>query len=80
MREEIFNFKCDVCGRHYQHGPHRYTGHKLNLYGGIFACDTCWSGNHDGWAPHYEKALLEHLTRQGLPVPARNSKGWLPRD
>lgn len=73
-------FTCDVCGSSYQHGPHRYEGHRINLYGGIFACDTCWNGNYDGWAPHYERVLLAYLERQGLPVPQRNNKGLLPRD
>jgi len=80
MAEEKFMFKCDVCGSSYQHGPHRYEGHSLKLYGNIFACDPCWQGNHDGWAPHYEKVLLAHLERQDLPVPPRNVKGFLPRD
>jgi len=72
-------FKCDVCGKSYQHGPHRYEGHRLKLYGDIFACDSCWRGNHDGWTPHYEEVLLGHLKRQGLAVPLRNGKGLLPR-
>jgi hypothetical protein len=33
-------FKCDVCGDEYQHGSSRYEGHKLELYGDIFCCDT----------------------------------------
>jgi len=80
MTKEKFMFKCDVCGGSYQHGPHRYEGHRLNLYGGIFACDTCWQNNHDGWAPHYEKTLLTHLKEKGLSVPQRNAKGFLPRE
>jgi len=71
--------KCDVCGASYQHGPHRFEGHRLALYGDIFACDTCWNGNHDGWAPQYESVLLGHLKRKGLPVPPRNANGFLPR-
>lgn len=80
MTNEKFMFKYDVCGASYQHGPHRYDGHKLNLYGGLFACDTCWQSNHDGWAPHFEKKLLAHLKEKGLPVPQKNAKGFLPRD
>jgi hypothetical protein len=80
MTEEKFMFKCDVCGMSYQHGPHRYEGRRLQLYRDIFCCDSCWRGNWDGWAPHYEKALLAHLKQKGLPVPERNAKGWLPRD
>lgn len=73
-------FKCAVCGDEYQHGLHIYEGHKLELYGGVFCCDSCWKGNWDGWAPHYEGALLEYLKHKGLPVPDRNAKDWLPRD
>lgn len=77
---EKIMFNCDVCGTTYQHGPHRYQGHKLNLYGDLFVCDSCWQVNHDGWAPHYEKVLLAHLQKEGLPVPQRNAKGFLPRE
>lgn len=35
MSQEKFMFKCDVCGSSYQHGPHRYEGHRLKLYGVI---------------------------------------------
>lgn len=80
MSDNKIMFECDICGKPYQHGPHRYEGHKLTLYGGIFACDACWKGNHDGWAPHHEEFLLGHLERHGLPVPKRNAKGFLPRD
>lgn len=79
MTTEKFIFKCDMCEASYQHGPHRFEGHSLPLYGKIFACNQCWNGNHDGWAPDLEARLHAHLTRQGLPVPQRNDKGWLPR-
>lgn len=75
-----FMFKCDVCDREYQHGPHRYEGHKLQLYGGAFCCASCWQMNWDGWTPHLEPRLMEILAKAELPVPARNTKGWLPRD
>jgi hypothetical protein len=73
-------FQCAVCRGRYQHGPHRYEGHRLKLYGNIFCCDPCWRGNHDGWAPHVEHALLSVLKEKGLPIPARTAKGLLPRD
>jgi len=79
MASDQLKFKCDVCGRDYVHGPHRYEGHKLFLYGGAFACDTCWNGNHDGWAPHYEEALLALLKAHNLPAPPRLENGLLPR-
>ena len=80
MSTENLNFKCDVCGREYTHGSHRYDGHKLLLYGGVFACDPCWMGNHDGWAPHLEERLLELLNEKKLPVPPRIANRLLPRD
>ena len=80
MTKEKFMFICDVCSKTYQHGPHRYEGHRLELYGDIFCCDSCWQGNFDGWAPHYEHALLEHLNQKNIPIPKRNEKGWLPRN
>lgn len=79
MSQERIMSNCDICGNSYQHGPHRHEGHRLHLYGEIMACDSCWRGNHDGWAPHREPILLAHLQRQGLPVPARNDKDLLPR-
>lgn len=69
---------CDVCDDKYQHGPGRY-GHKLHLYGGG-CCGICWEANWDGWAPHYDEKLLALLKKNGLPVPARNAKGLLPRN
>jgi hypothetical protein len=80
VENEKFMFKCDVCSSNYQHGPGRYEGHKLNLYGGIFCCDPCWSGNWDGWSSRLEPVLLKHLSAKGLAVPARNSNGLLPRN
>lgn len=80
MTNEKFMLTCDVCDREYQHGPHRYEGHRLKLYGDIFCCDSCWKNNWDGWAPHCEAVLLGHLKKKGLPMPKRNAKGLLPRD
>ena len=74
-----YMFECDVCGSEYQHGPGRYEGHVLGLYGGVACCDTCWQGNWDGWNPHDEKRILEICKERNVPVPKRNSKGWLPR-
>jgi hypothetical protein len=76
----VFIFTCDVCRNKYQHGPHRYEGHRLELYGDLFCCDTCWDSNWDGWAPRYENVLLEYLNSKGIPPPARNLNGLLPRN
>jgi hypothetical protein len=80
MIKDKIMLKCDVCDAMYQHGPHRYEGHKLELYGNIFCCDSCWKRNWDGWAPHHEKVLLGHLKQKNIPVPEQNAKGWLPRN
>lgn len=78
VTEQKILCKCEVCGRQYQHGPQRYEGHYLELYG-ILCCDSCWVANWDGWAPHYEAVLLGHLRAKNLPAPMRNEKGLLPR-
>ena len=80
MAQDKFMVNCNVCGRQYQDGPHRYEGHGLKRYGNIFCCNTCWETNWDGWAPHREPVLLAHLKAKGLPVPERNAKGFLPRE
>jgi hypothetical protein len=79
MKTPPLMFNCDVCGRQYRHGPQIYEGHKLSLYGGAFACNACWTANHDGWAPHYEGRLLQILKQRNLATPARLSNGFLPR-
>lgn len=80
MTIKKFTYSCDICGNEFQHGPNRYEGHALKLYGNIFSCDSCWKGNHDGWAPHLEEILIRHLEGQGIAIPERNSKGLLPRN
>jgi hypothetical protein len=72
-------YPCFMCGHSFQFGPHRYDGHHIARYK-ISVCSGCWAGNWDGWAPHYEAKLLAHLEEQGLPIPDRNAKGWLPRE
>lgn len=79
MLNEKFIFDCHICGSKYQHGPHICQGHRLELYGDIICCDTCWKGNWDGWNQDRELTLLNHLKAKGLPIPPRNSKGFLPR-
>lgn len=76
---EKFMRTCDVCGSTFQYGRHLYAGRWLTLYQ-LLGCDDCLRGNHDGWGPVDEPKILEHLRQKGLPVPARNEKGWLPID
>jgi hypothetical protein len=78
MTQEKFMNKCDLCGQQYQNGLHRY-GHIVKLYE-MAICTLCWDANHDGFAPHYEDKILNHLKQNNLPVPERNIKGLLPRE
>jgi hypothetical protein len=43
-------------------------------------CRSCYAGNWDGWAPHYEDDLLEHLEAEGIDEPERLENGLLPRE
>jgi hypothetical protein len=70
---------CDLCNKEFQFGPHKFDGKHIPRYQ-ITVCKPCWDGNWDGWAPHLEKRLISHIEKNGLPVPERNSKGWLPRE
>ena len=80
MKTDLNIKNCDVCNSPYYYGPGRYEAHRLQLYGGIMCCNSCWRSNEDGWGPIHEPALLKHLAHKGLPEPIRNTKGWLPRE
>jgi len=71
--------RCDICGSEFQWGPQRYDGQDIPRYQ-MIVCMPCYKGNWDGWAPHREKKLEEHLAQKGLPLPERNARGWFPRD
>ncbi len=79
MDNEMAKFTCGICGRKHQMGPHAYEGTFVPRYQ-IQVCQICYSANWDGWGPDAERKLIPHLTANGLPIPQRNSKGWLPRD
>ena len=74
-------YKCGICDSHFQLGPHKYPGRLLNknTYGDVVVCMICYRANHDGFNPGAEKMLLDHIKRQGLPIPERNKNGLLPR-
>jgi len=78
--EKVLMLDCGVCDRKYQHDAGRYDGHKLELYGGIFCCDTCWNGNANGWGPMLEPKLLKICIEKKIAIPCCNSDGWLPRN
>lgn len=71
--------RCFMCDSEYQMGPHRYDGKYIPRYK-INVCKICYGGNWDGWAPHYEDKLIEHLKKESIPIPEKNEKGWFPRD
>jgi len=70
---------CFMCGSQSRMGPHVYDGKHVRSYD-ISVCKSCYEGNWDGWASHYEQRLLAHLKERGLPVPKRNDKDRLHRE
>lgn len=72
-------YPCALCHNQYRDGPHVHEGVVLKSYGGIVVCQSCWEYNYDGWAPHRAKKLIELMEQKGLPLPQRNSEGFLPR-
>jgi hypothetical protein len=70
---------CFVCSNDFQFSDHLYAGRHIDAYN-INVCDGCCATNLDGWGPYAEKRLLAHLNAEGLPVPERNEKDWLPFD
>jgi hypothetical protein len=72
-------FDCQVCGKRYQMGPHRYEGRPLSGYG-VTVCLSCYEGNHDGWPPYREQGLRAVLEEQGIEEPPRLANGLLPRE
>lgn len=73
----VNEIKCGVCGQPFLDGMGYHPGRMLRGYG-LYCCKTCFEGNWDGWAPHYEKAILAHLEKKGIKIPPRNENGWLP--
>jgi len=73
-------YTCDVCSGKYHMSQGLHEGHKLDLYGGVFACDSCWKSNWDGWSPLREPRLIQICNQKKISIPLRNDKGWLPRN
>lgn len=71
--------RCFMCDNEFQFGPHRYDGKYVPRYD-IWVCRICYNGNWDGWGPQFEDRLIEHLNKEGIPVPEKNENGWFPRD
>ena len=72
-------YQCFCCESGFQFGPHTYNGKHVAAYE-MTVCLSCYEGNWDGWGPAVEAKIIASLKSQGLPVPARNAAGWLPRD
>lgn len=70
---------CFMCFKEFQLGPNTYEGRHIAAYN-VTVCSICYQVNWDGWAPAYEPRLINHLSSEGISVPARNAKGRLPRD
>ena len=68
---------CTTCDSEFQMGPGVYTGKWIPLYQ-MHVCNSCHYGNCDGFAPHYDSRILKHLKDNGIPIPARNARGFLP--
>ncbi|OGP22949.1 MAG: hypothetical protein A2038_11975 [Deltaproteobacteria bacterium GWA2_57_13] len=79
MPKDPFKETCFMCGSEFRMGAGIYNGHYIRRYQ-ISACKACWAGNWDGWHPHYEARLIEHLKAKRIPVPKRNAKDLLPRE
>ena len=81
MVEEKIMCHCAIpdCNRAFQMGPHVYEGRYIPRYN-LTVCKACYEGNWDGWHHDYEKFILAHLKKKGLPVPERNQNDLLPRD
>ena len=79
MTDPKFMQHCEPCGTNVQFGAHIYDGKFIPAYK-VFVCCVCYDANLDGWTAQYESAITRHLRDDGLSVPARNEKGWLPRD
>ena len=70
---------CIICESDFQMGFDHYAGTWIPRYE-MHVCSTCYAGNWDGYARHFEPQILENLRSKGLPEPPRNEKGYLPRD
>ena len=71
--------ECQLCGAKVRYGFGRYDLRKAEGYN-LWVCNSCWTTNENGWHPMHEAFLLEHLGKQGLPVPQRNQNELLPRE
>ena len=72
-------YVCELCGAQFQLDQGVYDGHYIPRYQ-FTICQTCWDGNWDGYTPRLDERIIAHLRAKGIPEPARNAKGWFPRE
>jgi hypothetical protein len=70
---------CQLCGVKVRYGFGRYDLRKVRGYN-LWVCKSCWTINENGWLPIHEAFLLDHLKKEGLPVPPKNRNKLLPRE
>ena len=71
--------QCFLCGKKYHMGNNTYDGKFIKKYH-IEVCRSCYLGNADGWSHHNEQAIIDHLSKQEIPIPLRQTNGFLPRE
>ncbi len=69
--------KCDLCGRSFECSPGQVDGRYLKPYK-LTVCKNCFRGNWDGLNIRHEEKFIEHLKKEGIPLPERNAKGLFP--
>lgn len=79
MTDQQTNFSCFCCNNEFQFSHGNYRGEKIIGYE-IMVCESCYEANWDGWSPHIENKLIQHLENSGIRVPLRNNQFWLPRE
>jgi hypothetical protein len=75
--EIVTQCKCFLCSKWFQFGQHIYDGKRISEYD-IKICEICYKSNRDGFLDQDASKIEAHLRDNGLNIPARNEKGWLP--
>lgn len=71
-------YNCKICGQRFRYGPKIYDGQHINKYN-LTVCKNCFQSAKDGWQKSDEKRLLDHLKKEKISTPSRNSNGLFPR-
>jgi hypothetical protein len=70
--------ECFLCGGSFQFAKNVYDGAWIDSYQ-IYLCKPCFESNHDGFVGEESIKIKQHMRDKGIPIPANNEKGWLPR-